>query len=253
VLSYVRYLLAGLIAIFSASAIAQTEFEKIDVGTVLTKAGIKLGVFAKPIPLPEGEWKVVSKRIEELQLTRGDHTSTSPAKRIWLTLKNNQASASPIFAIVMHFTPEAFNINWGNRKCENTKSNALVDDFSLSPDSVTYVCGTAWSLSSYKKRVASASESTSNWDKNNLVALSTYAEDIPDKVLEVSFYANQYRGRNMGFSFLMKREGDFQTDPAYAQYVKDWTHAAGLSLMSVLKNDAATFSLPTPFVAQAAQ
>ena len=252
-ISFARYLLAGLIAAFSASAIAQTEFEKIDVGTVLTKDGIKLGMFVKPISLPEGEWQVVSKQLEEIPLKRGNGAPIAPAKKIWLTLKNNQASASPIFAIVMGFTPEAFDINWGNAKCANTNSDALVDDFGFTTNTTTYVCGTVWSISDYKNKIAKVAESKNKWARDNLTALAAYPNDIADQVLEVNLYGNQYRGRNVGFTFLIKRMGDVKTDPSYAQYVKDWTHAAGLSLISILKNDATTFALPTPFVAQAAQ
>jgi len=253
VLSFARYLLAGLIAIVSASAIAQTEFEKIEVGTVLTKAGIKLGVFVKPIPLPDGEWQVVSKQLEEIPLKRGNGAPMAPAKKIWLTLKNNQASSSPIFAIVMGFTPEAFDINWGNSKCANSNADALVDDFGLSPDTTTFVCGTTWSLSGYKKRMGKMADSKNKWVRDNLAPLAAHLDDIADQVLEVNLYGNQYRGRNVGFTFLVKREGDVKTDPSYEKYARDWAHAAGLSLISILKNDATSFALPTPFVTQAAQ
>src|SRR5664279_4718842 len=231
---------------------AQTEFEKIEVGTLLTKAGIKLGVFGKPIPLPDGEWQVVNKRIDEIPLT-SNRGSVPPAKNVVLTLKNSNASESPIFAIVMSFTPDPVQIRYGNSKCANTNTSAMVDDFGLTPDSMGFVCGTAWSLSKFKNRVAKTAESTSKWDKDNLTALSAYPEDIPDNVLQVGIWGNQDKGRMMSFYFFIKRDGDYRTDPNYAQYAKDWMHGAGMSLSSILKNDATTFALPTPFVAQTAQ
>jgi len=249
----IKCLLLGLIAVFSVSVSAQTEFEKIDVGTVLTKEGIKLGIFVKPIPLPDGEWQVVNKRIEEIPLTRGG-AATTPARDIWLTLKNNKASESPIFAIVMGFTPDAVPIRWnGNGNCENTNSKALVDDYGLTRDSLTYVCGKAWSLSNYKKRVSTTAESNSKWDKDNLTALSAFLEDIPDKVLQVGVSGNKDQGRKISLTFLLKREDDFLTNPDYAKYAKDWMHTAGISLKSILQNDAAIFALPSPFAAQTPQ
>ena len=245
--------MVGLITVISVSAVAQTEFEKIDVGTVLTKEGIKLGIFVKPIPLPDGEWQVVNRRIEEIPLTLGG-AATTPAKNIWLTLINSKASESPLFAIVMAFTPDAVPIRWnGNRNCDSTSPKALVDDFGLTRDSLTNVCGKAWSLSNYKKRVSTTAESNSKWDKDNLTALSAFLEEIPDKVLQVDVWGNKDLGRNINFSFFIKRDGDFLADPGYAKYTKDWLHATGKSLKNVLQNDATIFASPTPFVTQAPQ
>ena len=235
----------------NGEAHADYNYEKIEVGTVL-KIGIKLGTFSKPIPLPEGEWLVVNKRVEDIAL-RSSNFAIAPTPRVHLTLKNNQAADSLLYAMVMSFTPEPPNVNWGNGKCENTNSKALVDDFGYTPSSMLYLCATTWSLSGFKSRVIKAGDSKSKWDKDNLTALSAFPDDIADNTLQVSFYGNQYKGLEISFTFLIKREGDFLTDPAYAKYAKEWTHAAGLSLAEVLKRNVATFVLPTGYVAQAAQ
>ena len=53
-----RYLATGVMLLCASLAMAQTSYEKMEVGTVVNK-GIERGTFMKPIPLPEGDWAVV--------------------------------------------------------------------------------------------------------------------------------------------------------------------------------------------------
>jgi hypothetical protein len=244
-----KYALAVLLAVFSSLVVAQTHYEKIEVGTVL-QTGITLGMFSKPIPLPEGDWLVVNKRVNDYPLTGGSRSSF-PA--VSLTLKNNSPAAGPIFAIVMWFTPDAISINWGNRKCESNNPKILVDDFGFNADSMLYACANITSIEKFKNAVATTAERSNKWEKDNLTALSAYADDVADNAFRVDISGNRFRGKALAFTFFIKREKDVATDPAYTAYIQDWTHATGLSLLKVLENSTATFSQPTPYIAQPAK
>ena len=244
-----RFLSALVLAFCSFSSLAQTDHEKIEIGSVLT-SGIGIGTFAKPIPLPAGEWLVVSKRTDDVKLTRTDGTSVAGTPKVWLTLKNNRPADSLLFALVVSFTPDAGNVNWGNGACESKNSNTLVDNFGSKPDSLVYLCSKMYSHSGFKEKLEKVAAGTSKWWKNNLSELAAYAGEAPDKVMWVDVYGNQYKGRNMFFAFILKREGDVAADPAYAQYVKDWAHAAGMSLGKILDNSATEFVLPKAYAAQ---
>ena len=245
----IRFLSALVLALCSLSSLAQTDHEKIEIGSVLT-AGIGIGTFAKPIPLPAGEWLVVSKRVDDVTLTRKDNRAMAGTPRVWLTLKNNRPADSLLFAMVISFTPDASNVNWGNGACENKNPKALVDDFGSKPDSLTYLCSMMYSQSGFKEKLEKVATATNKWWTKNLSELAAYAGEAPDKAMWIDVYGNQYRGRNVWFTFIFKREGDIAADPAYAQYVKDWAHAAGMSLGQVLDNSAAEFVLPKAYAAQ---
>ena len=243
-----RLIIAGALVIGSSLTFAQTNYEKIEVGSVL-KAGIGLGSFTKPIPLPDGDWLVVSKRVEDISLTISRRSSSFSTPRIWLTLKNNQPDPL-VFAMVMSFTPEAPKVSWGNGKCENSNPKVLTDDFGSTTSSLLYICSYASSYSGFRNRLSKAPESTNNWWKTNLTELAPYAKEFPDNVLWVDVFGNQHLGKYHSFAFLLKREGDTSTDAMYADHIKKWVHATGLSLGKVLENNAAELVLPTAYIAQ---
>jgi len=239
--------LGALLVLCSPLTMAQTPYEEIEIGTVLTSAGIALGSFVKPIPLPAGQWLVVAKRADELTLT-SSRGGSRPTPRVYLTLKNNNPKDAMLFAIVTSFTPEAYNVDWRNGDCKNANPKVLTDDFGYNTSSMLYVCSYATTISGYKAKITKASGNTNVWWKVNLPALAAYPDEIPDHVLTVDVFGNQYKGRNIAFTFILKAEGRVETDPAYASYVKDWAHTTGLSLAKVLNNSKAEFALPAPYV-----
>jgi hypothetical protein len=228
--------------------------KKIEVGTVLTK-GIGIGAGVKPLPLPEGEWTVVNKRQEDLKITGNtNHAFTSrPLPFVFLTLKSNPTVNGSVFAMVVSFTPYSSDITWTNRNCTTTNANALVDNFDLTPDAVVYVCGIMYSHSGFKTKVANIPAGQNQWWKNNIAALSAYPDEIPDDALWVDLFGSRFKALRVNYAFIMKREGDLINDPVYAKFVKDWTHAAGLSLANVLSDKTASFVVPTGYVAQSKQ
>jgi hypothetical protein len=167
--------------------------------------------------------------------------------RVWLTLKN-KSPGDLLFALVVSFTPIPYPVNWHNVKCETTNPKVMVDDFGISPDAMLYVCAKTYSHSNYKNTLANSKTSKNQWAKANLSGLAAYPEAVADNALSVDLYGNRFRGRDIWYSFLIKREGDLLTDPNYAKKVKDWTHAAGLALSNVLENKSALFVLPTSYI-----
>ena len=110
-----------------------------------------------------------------------------------------------------------------------------------------------WGRGKLKKEIASIPESNNQWFKDNLTALSDFPDEIPDGAFIADVFGNQYGGRSISYTFIGKRDGDPWKDAAYVAHVQNWTHATGVSLQKVLENSAATFELPMPYVAQAAQ
>ena len=242
----IKYLATGAMLLCGSLAIAQTSYEKMEEGTVVT-SGIERGTFMKPIPLPEGEWLVVRKWSDNLEFSRGSQKFTRPQHTF--LLKNTQATKSPIYAMTVRFNPNSLDVNWGNSKCENANPKALVDDFGYTPNSTLYVCAVSWQLSNFKKRVAGSAESKNKRDQIQLSGLAAYPDDIPDNTLEVNVWGNKYRGTAIALTFLIERKGDAETDVAYASYVKDWVHATGVALGDTLINDKASIVQPAPYPA----
>lgn len=240
-------LLAVVLATSCSLAFPQTDHEKIEIGTVLN-SGIGIGSFVKPIPLPDGDWRVVSKRVEDVTIQTWS-VGTRPTPRVWLTLKNDRPNPM-LIAMVVSFTPDATNVhNWRSEKCEKSDPKVLTDDFGTPPDSMLVLCTRAYSRVGFKGTLAKVAESKNNWWRTNLSSLAPYMEEFPDKVLWVDLFGKKFRGASIWFSFFIKREGEVAS-PDYAQYVKDWMHAAGESLGKALGNDHAEFVLPVPFKPQ---
>jgi len=235
-----KFLVAVFAALCGTLSYGQTHYQKIEVGTVL-QSGISLGIFTKPIPLPDGNWVVISKRIDEIKLTGGSRNSVP---KVVLTLKNANASTNLLFAMVMEFTPDSHPINWTHSKCASEDKNAFINDFDRTPSSLVYICSKTFVTSNFKSRIAS---STSAWIKSNVSMFSGFPEGIPDDVVWISLNGSQHLGKNIAYSFFIKREGDPNADTAYAEHIKRWAHAAGLSLEKVLTGDNTRFDLPVAY------
>jgi hypothetical protein len=191
---------------------------------------------------------VVSKRTEEREFTR-DYSKITRSQYVF-TLKSVHADASPIYAMVIWFNPEALGINWRNDKCEHRDPRALVDDFGYNADSTLYVCAMSWPVSSYKDLVATSATSPNKWRQLNLSSLAAYPDDISDETIEVNVWGSKFKGTAMGYTFLMKRKGDLLNDSAYSNHIKDWIHSTGLALGETLINNEAAIALPAPYPSQ---
>lgn len=225
------------LALATASVVfAQNSYDQIQVGTVL-RGGIGLGVFQKPLPLPDGEWLVVANRPDVLPLARGVDATSTPL--ITLTLKS-LTPENPIFSFVVSFTPDTTPVEWQNNKCESADSSVLVDDLGTTPGSFTFLCVQARAVNRFKNIVAAAPGNSNAWIKNNLSSLSQYSQEIPDDTLWVAVYGSRHRGRSVSYTFFLKRESDIQSNASYAKFVKDWMNPTGKELGQFLESKDAS-------------
>lgn len=242
----------GLVVLLLAQAAqAQTHYEQLEVGATV-QGGIGLGMFSKPYPMPAGQWTVVGRTVKEIPLvnmrTREPSGSTS---KYDLTLKNTQPG-SMLPLMVFTVTGRLSNLDSGVLPCNaSTSKSQWVDSFpERSPadagPSGTSVCATSVGISNFKKFVADAAAHSNAWVKSTLSPVSADAGSLPDNAVLVRVSARRYRGHNIEAVFFVKQEGNL-TDAAYANHLKPWVHAAGLSLLATVENNASTISLPTPF------
>ncbi len=222
---------------------AQTPYDSIEVGTQLDARGIGLGFFAKPIPLPAGEWTVVGKHEQQLSLSGGRPDGPSSTPRIMLTLRNTAREGTPLFAIIVGFTPNSIPINWGNRPCTTNNPLGLVDDFGLKTSDMLYVCARADAAYNFKETIRNVKTNPNEWMKTYLTGLAPHAEDIPANVVSVDVYGNKFLGKWMGITFLLRADANADVNPSYRDHIQSWMHATGKSWMKVINNDATT--LPT--------
>ncbi len=237
-----------LLAFFSQCAVGQTAYSNIEPGMVLN-AGIGLGAFVKPLPLPPGDWLVVSKITDDVPLTGGTLSSTPS---IHLTLKNT-TPRSLLFAMVLSFTPDTSRVNWKNSQCKETANSPLVDDFGVTPSGLLFACAKIGPQSNFRGIIEKSPTSSNNWRKTKLAALAAYPADMENDILWIQLYGNRYLGRDIGFVFFVKREGDLRADPVYANHIQAWVHTTGLALLDFLDGKTASLTLPAAYVAEPVQ
>jgi hypothetical protein len=237
----------AIVTSLSSPAFAQVPYDKIEIGTTLDATGIALGMFSKPIPLPEGKWSVVGKREESLPLSGGHSDSPSSTPRVSLTLRNTDRQDSPLFAMVVSFTPNSIPINWGNGKCLANGPLGLADDFGMKPDAMLYVCARAEAGYNFRQTVITANESVSPWIRNFMPALIPFASEIPTNVVLADVYGNKFRGKSMGITFLLRADANADVNQAYRSHLTTWMNAAGLSWAKVLNNDATKLDGPATY------
>lgn len=241
-----RLAATGILA-FCGSTQAQVAYDAIEIGSRLDAKGISLGLFAKPIPLPEGEWTVVGKHEEQLALSGGNSESPRVAPRIGLTLRSASRQNSPVVALVVRFTPNAIPINWGNRPCTTNNPLGLLDDYGLNANAMLYACARADSAYNFKATIRDVKNSTNAWTKTYLAGLEPFADDIPANVVLVDIYGNKFRGKWMGMTFILRADANADVNPTYREHLKTWMHSAGEKWMKVLNNDATDMPGPETF------
>ena len=85
--------------------------------------------------------------------------------------------------------------------------------------------------------------------KTSFSALAPYAESLPEEAIGVVVRGSRDYGRRVNYVMFLKKEGDFQKDVAYANYVKDWVHAAGIEIKNYLDNGSARIPPLLPYKA----
>jgi hypothetical protein len=245
---FVQSLLLSVVCLAGAAQ-AQTHYEQLEVGATV-QGGIGLGMFSKPYPLPPGQWVVAGRTVREIPLVSS--LSKEPAgsvSRYDLTLKNAQPDGM-LPLMVVSITGRLTNLSLGNKPCNpSVDKNKWVDSLTerAAPTVVvTQGCAITFGISNFKKYVADARANDNAWMRTVLSPMAGEAYGMPDNALMVSVAASRFRGHNIEGAFFVRQEGNL-SDPAYANHLKPWVRATGLSLMAVVDNNASTLELPTPF------
>lgn len=235
-------------AAIGGAAHAQTDFYNLEAGATVQDS-IGLGLFAKPIPLPEGQWKVVARTVLAIPLVRTSNRdmgseSAGTMPRYVLTLRNTDTnSVMPV--IVLSIMGRLTNLSHSAISCP-APTNTVWSD-SVSEPGPVFVCATTLVTTNFRSMASQGLSSSNAWVKANLAGMNEDIDKLPNNVTIVDVSGNAYRGFSIKQTYILRQEGNLN-DSAYSDYLKPWVHESVLTMRSILKNDAAKLGLPKVFV-----
>lgn len=243
--------LAGIFClfVFSVQAYGQIRYDKLEVGNELTD-GVGMGLFVKPLPLPNGEWIVVDKVDNSVGVNNNHVGGINSTPTVSFTVKSKTQN-SPLAAIAVTFLPNTTPLRYSNRKCEIGPS-LFVDDLDTTESDLLYVCARAGASGKFQSFVSEAPNSKDKWVKDTFAPLAPHAQSLPDNIMFLEIYGNRDSGRLVHYMFFIRADGNPQSDSKYLKFVKDWLHTAGLEVKNYLNNKAAAIPAPASYVAVSA-
>lgn len=247
-----RFTAACILTLSMAWAHAATDYDRIQVGDEI-EGPIGMGIMSRDLPLPPGRWHVLRAEIENATLTPRAPTldvSRSSLPMYVFTLRNTDPQAL-VAAMVLRFSPRASNVDWLNSPC--TPSDPLqemVDTLGISSHQATlFGCVRASSTTGMRNLLTKASPTSGpRWVYDYLRPLAPYAAQMPEQAVQVTAYANQYRGRNFSYWFLLHQQAPWLS-PNYAQHLRQWMNTTGLALLDIARNNKTSLPLPAPYTA----
>lgn len=248
-----RFFAACILALSTAWAGAATDYDRVQTGDLL-EGGIGMGFMSRDLPLPPGRWQVLQAQEESVALTPRipSPESLRPALPMYVFTLRNMDADSPLPALILRFSPRASNVDWLNVPCRtNDPAQELVDALDIaSPQATLFGCARAASVAGLRHAIRTATAADMPWIYHNLRFFSPYVERLPDQVVVVNAYANQYRGRNYAYTFLMRQEAALLA-PAYANHVRNWMNTVGRAVLEIASNNKAAIPLPAAFTGSA--
>lgn len=217
---------------------AWTASDSLQIGSSVSKA-IALEPFAKPMPLPPGQWVVVGRVNRDVNLVSGRVTS-----EITLTLKNADPKAD-MAVLVLAFNPERFNQSISSSKCDSTKF-PIIEDYGTTAESDVYACTYGrLSTASLKQRVMKAATTEVEWDKKYLSPLVPYAADMPENYLWLWFTTKRADTRRLSYTLFSRVPAKVATGDKFDLATRAWIQSTGQGLMDFLRNrDSAIAGFP---------
>ena len=219
---------------FAAPLFAQTLYDKVEVGSILT-GGIKMGTFSNTLPLPPGQWQVVHIKTDKIALSNGTSTPR------WFYFLKDATGSSSIYSFLISVTPDQSNINWSNATCQSKNPNAFViESFGTNTNSLDFACGIAKRHVALKALVEGASKSSNAFVKEFLGRLS---DDVttPKDVVEINLTATKDRGKQVFLTMFVAGNG---SDPDVAEAVRRYVAETGNAMRSFLEGRQASIGLP---------
>lgn len=219
----------------ATSASPGVSIDAVQVGSLVTGA-IALEPFAKPMPLPPGNWQVVG-RFDKAVSVGGRQMTAYVA----LTLKNTDINAG-IAAMVLTFNPERYTAHIDANKCDSTQYSIL-EDYGTTAQSPVFACTYgSRRLSSFKQRVAKAEQSTVEWDKSYLSPLAPYLAELPDQHLLLWFTVNRANSHRLSFMLFSRLPPEVKPGDPFDLATRSWIVSTGHGLIDFLENKASTIA-----------
>ena len=175
---------------------------------------VPIGEQTLPMPLPQGEWRVASRR---------ETPPDGPTKssRVFLTLRNTDPKASMAVAWLSYDSKPYYYFQ-STVPCEH-KTARIVESYETTPESPVARCGLANTLTrSFRERVLNSASTGTAWDKANLAALIPYANDLPDAHTWIELRVGANEGRRLTFAFYAAQPTGNQPEDKYLQAIRNW-------------------------------
>ena len=219
---------------FARPLFAQTLYDKVEVGSVLT-GGIKMGTFSNTLPLPPGQWRVLHIKTDKIALSNGTSTPR------WFFFLKDATGSSIVHSLLITVTPDQSNINWGNSPCSSKNPNAfVVEGFGTTPSSLDFACGIATRHVQLKALVDGASTSSNTFVTEFLGRLSDDAS-TPKDAIEVALRVSKDRGKQVLLTLFIAANG---SDPGVAEAVRGYVAGVGNAIRSFLEGREVSIGLP---------
>jgi hypothetical protein len=202
-------------------------------GTVIAGA-IAMDDQTLPMPLPQGEWIVASRR---------EVAANSPTKssRVFLVLRNKDPKAS-LAAAWLSYDSKPYYYYQSNTPCED-KFASIVDAYGTTPQSSVAKCGLASTVyRSFRERVLRSVSRGSEWDKANLSPLIPYADDLPDNHTWIELRVGANEGRRLTFAFYSSQPPTIVPDGQYLKAVREWMETSKEAMTDFVNGKASKFS-----------
>jgi hypothetical protein len=226
----------GLCVLLSTGACqAQVHYNDIQTGTLLDDKGIKIGAFMKPLPLPQGQWLVVSRADRALPLTGGREPAPTTSS-VTLTLKSTDPQ-NGIAAMVVHFTPDSIPVRWMGNYCPN-RHFSILDDLGTEPNGTTSACaeGHWFTQRSFQQLIAAAAAHPDKTVKTYFGGLTPYAKEMPHAYANINLSARRDLGRSLDYMVYARIPANFKFSGRFDAQTREWVRAAGKALLDTVRN-----------------
>ncbi len=227
---------AVLLLLSAASSQAQVDYTDIKVGTQLDGKGIRLGLFIKPVPLPQGDWLVVARQDEQLPLSGSRELGGTSTALVSLTLKSRDAG-NGIGALLLSFAPDSVAVLWGTGQCA-TENQAIVVELKGSHMRAPNGCATAQFMGpGFKEFIADADKSSNTSTKAIFGPLQPYAQAMPEQIVMLAMNARRDGGRLLKYRVFANMPAGFKPGDPFEATLKSWMTTSTQAMVDMLAND----------------
>ncbi|NBW49612.1 MAG: hypothetical protein EBR49_05890 [Betaproteobacteria bacterium] len=202
-------------------------------GTVIAGA-IPMDDQTLPMPLPQGEWIVASRREEA---ANGPNKSS----RVFLVLRNKDPKAT-LAAAWLSYDSKPYYYYQSTIPCED-KFASIVEAYGTTPESSVAKCGLASTVyRSFRERVLRSVSKGSEWDKAHLSPLIPYANDLPDNHTWIELRVGANEGRRLTFAFYSSQPPTIIPDGQYLKAVREWMATSKEAMTQFVNGKASKFA-----------